>query len=303
MAVRHKSERFRLLVDKLLGHSLNRRGRQKVDTYVIPCPLTEDTRFSFVSVFREATEYCQLYTRPYNMLGICIRENEADPSHTEIVGRDERFVHHCDDISLVTCDTPLRVRFTPANVHLAIHFRLELFPGLDVFSGLKQCFYRNDPELSREGQMIFAEKDPVLMLAKCREFALRICLQYWPKQYPFNRNRIQPFLPVLAFIRGHVDAAVEIRELAAMIGWSEGYFTRSFHEIFRQTPKQYLQHELFSRAAQLLLNPEMTVKTTAAELKFSSEFYFSRFFKRLSGVSPAEYRKSAVPVAGGQKRT
>ena len=38
------------------------------------------------------------------------------------------------------------------------------------------------------------------------------------------------------------------------------------------------------------------VKTAAAELGFSSEFYFSKFFKRLSGVSPSEYRTHSKEI-------
>ncbi|UKI34285.1 MAG: helix-turn-helix domain-containing protein [Lentisphaeria bacterium] len=35
----------------------------------------------------------------------------------------------------------------------------------------------------------------------------------------------------------------------------------------------------------------MNVKEVAGALGFSSEFYFSKFFKRLSGMSPSEYRR------------
>ncbi len=276
---------------------------EAMNTFNIPYSLTGDTRFSFVAVFRESTEYCRLFTLPFDMLAICVRENESDPSVAEVLERGERFPFHCNDISLTTCDTPMRYRYTPANEHLCIHFRLELFPGVDVFSGVRRRFVENSPELRREGEAIFAETDPILMLSKCREFALKICHRHWPEQYPFDRNRIQPFRPMLDFVRNRVDAAVGIPAMAAMTGWSEGYFTRTFHEVFHQSPKQYLQRELFSRAAQLLLDPGATVKSVAAELKFSSEFYFSRFFKRLSGISPLEYRKNAFSTRKGQKMT
>lgn len=264
-----------------------------MSTFHIPYPLTGDTRFSFVAVFREVTEYRRLFTLPFNMLAICVRENESDPSLAEVLERGEGFPFRCNDISLTTCDTPMRYRYTSANEHLCIHFRLELFPGVDVFSGVRRRFVENSPELRREGEAIFAEKDPILMLSKCREFTLRICHRHWPEQYPFDRSRIQPFRPVLDFIRNHIDATVGIGTLAALTGQSEDAFSRSFHEVFHLSPKRYLQRELFSRAAQILLDPARTVKSAAAELNFSSEFYFSRFFKRCAGLSPSEYRKGA----------
>lgn len=274
-----------------------------MSTFYTPYPLAWDTRFSFVAVFRESAEYCRLFTLPFNMLSICVRENESDPSRAEVLERGECFPFHVNDISLTTCDTPMRYRYTPANEHLCIHFRLELFPGVDVFSGVRRRFIENSPLLRQEGEKVFAETDPLLMLSKCREFALKICHRHWPEQYPFDWNRVQPFLPVLDFVRNCIDATIGIPAMAAKTGWSEGYFTRTFHEVFHQSPKQYLQRELFSRAAQLLLNPDSTIKSVAAELRFSSEFYFSRFFKRLSGTSPQEYRKNALSIQKGQKKT
>ena len=50
----------------------------------------------------------------------------------------------------------------------------------------------------------------------------------------------------------------------------------------------------FSRAAKLMLCPDMTVKQAAARLKFSSEFYFSHFFKHMCGLSPKRYREKSV---------
>lgn len=283
--------------------SLLREALEMNATYQIHCPLMEAAQFSFVAVFQEATECIRSYTLPFNMLNVFTHENEEDPSWAELCKTGDRLFMHRNDVSMITCDVPIRCRFTSANKHLCIHFKLELFPGLDVFSGLHRVFIENDPEQAREIQAIFAEPDSVLMLSKCQAFALRFCHRHWPDRYPFDLNRIQSFRPVLDFVRHQADATLEIGELAAMIGRSEGSFTRSFHKVFHQSPKQYLQRELYIRAAQLLLDPGATVKSVAAELKFSSEFYFSRFFKRLSGISPLEYRNNAYSTRKGQKMT
>ena len=39
----------------------------------------------------------------------------------------------------------------------------------------------------------------------------------------------------------------------------------------------------------LLLAPDTSVKAVAEQLNFSNEFNFSRFFKRMSGISPQDY--------------
>ncbi|MCK4983073.1 MAG: helix-turn-helix domain-containing protein [Victivallaceae bacterium] len=40
-----------------------------------------------------------------------------------------------------------------------------------------------------------------------------------------------------------------------------------------------------------MLVPQASVKETATKLKFSSEFYMSRFFKKHTGLSPSKYQQ------------
>ena len=37
--------------------------------------------------------------------------------------------------------------------------------------------------------------------------------------------------------------------------------------------------------------PGLSIKQVAEQMSFSSEFYFSHFFKKLKGVSPRNYRE------------
>ena len=163
-----------------------------------------------------------------------------------------------------------------------------------MFSGGLHRIYENSPSLRKEADEIFAEPDSVLMLSRCREFALRFCHRHWPERYEFNLKKIRPFEELLDYIRGNVHAELGVAELAERMHCSAGSFSREFYAAFRQTPKQYLQNELFHKAAQMLLDPSESVKTVAEKLNFSSEFYFSKFFKRLSGIPPRMYRARTV---------
>ena len=265
-------------------------------TYFIKTPLSVQTHFTFVEVFREATQYSRIYNLPFNSVCVCTRENQENPSTAENLDTGTLYTFHKNDVTLMPRNIPHRYIYTMANEHLCIHFRLEIFPGADVFAGKKERKVLNSIPLRRECERIFREKDPILKLAGCQEFALKICRMHWPEKYGFDLESMKKFEPVLRRIRDGVSAETQISELAGLLGYSEDYFTRSFRSVFGESPKQYLQKELFSRAAQLLSNPAMNVKTAAAELGFSSEFYFSKFFKRLSGVSPSEYRTHSKEI-------
>ena len=127
---------------------------------------------------------------------------------------------------------------------------------------------------------------------KCAQFSGHYRHRHWPEYYAFELREMQRFSDVLYFVREQADASTTAAELASLMHLPESAFFREFRTVFNISPKQFLQQEIFNKAAQLLLMPEMSVKLTAARLNFSSEFYFSHFFKRLSGVLPKKYRET-----------
>jgi YesN/AraC family two-component response regulator len=45
------------------------------------------------------------------------------------------------------------------------------------------------------------------------------------------------------------------------------------------------------RACSLLATENLKIREIAEKLEFTNEFYFSRFFKKHSGMAPAQFRK------------
>ena len=258
-------------------------------SYYIPVPLDHVPKFTFVAVFRESAEYVRQYTLPFNMIGIASRAEGPRSSVMRNLRTGEERESRPNGISFVPCGLAQEYRHTLRQEHLSIHFKLELYPGVDVFSGIDHCTNWNSEVWTREAREIFSLTDPVLKLLRCQEFALRICRLCWPEKYPFDLERMRQFDPVLQFIRHYADAQTRVSELARIAHRSESAFMRAFSDLFRRTPKRFLQEEMYHRAAMLLLAPDTSVKAVAEQLNFSNEFNFSRFFKRMSGISPQDY--------------
>ncbi len=268
--------------------------------YHIRIPVENQARFTFVQVFRESTQYVKNYILPFNLLSVTSRSEGEGASVRVNHKTGAEYDSKLNDVILTPYQLPQQYRHTYRDEHLAIHFRLELYPGVDVFSGLSECIVENSPELRREAEEIFAISDRILMLSRCQEFALRFCHRHWPARYALDVERMKPFDEVLRYIRNSADALTMIDELARIMHRSTRTFTREFHAVFQVPPKTFLQNELYGRAARMLLSPEESVKSVAEKLKFSSEFYFSHFFKRLSGISPKEYRSRSILASGGK---
>ncbi len=271
-------------------------SRQKFIAY----PIERHARFSFVEVFRESVDFTRAYTLPFNMISVVTRAEGERASVWRNLRTGRDFSARLNDVVLVPYNLPQEYRHTTRNERLDIHFRLELYPGVDVFGGIGECVVENSPRLRREAEAMFAIEDRVLMLSRCMEFTLSFCHRHWPATYPFDAERMKPFDDVLHYIRNEADARTGVDEIARCMHCSTRTFTRLFHEVFRISPKQFLQREVFQRSALMLQSPAESVKSTAAKMGFSSEFYFSRFFKRLSGMSPMEYRARSSSASGGK---
>jgi AraC-like DNA-binding protein len=106
---------------------------------------------------------------------------------------------------------------------------------------------------------------------------------------------VEKFSAVLELIDDKLGADLRVEDLAAVYGSGVQTFSRHFAEFLQQNPKTYLKHRLNQKAIHRVLSSGASIKEIAAELKFSDEFYFSRFFTRENGVSPSHYRRLVAP--------
>ena len=100
------------------------------------------------------------------------------------------------------------------------------------------------------------------------------------------------FRVVFETMEQKLGADLRIADLAKAHGTTPHAFTRAFSAATGSTPKAHLNRRLNQAAIQLLTASDLSIKQIAYRLRFSDEFYFSRFFKKLNGRSPSAYRKT-----------
>jgi AraC-like DNA-binding protein len=82
-----------------------------------------------------------------------------------------------------------------------------------------------------------------------------------------------------------------VATLAASVGSSRAAFARRFHDLVGQPPMQYLTDWRLSLAADALREPGVGLAEVAAQVGYGTPFALSAAFKRVRGVSPAEFRR------------
>jgi len=84
---------------------------------------------------------------------------------------------------------------------------------------------------------------------------------------------------------------LSVSELASRHGCSTAYLNRVFRRSLGIPAKAYIDQLRFETARRLLLESGLNVSQTSSEMGFPDVFAFSRFFKRMSGASPRNYKQ------------
>ena len=90
---------------------------------------------------------------------------------------------------------------------------------------------------------------------------------------------------------------LDVRAVAAVAHVSSAHFIRSFRAVFGETPHRYLQRRRVERSMFLLRETERSITDICLDVGFNSLGTFSRTFREIVGVPPADYRKRAPRVA------
>jgi AraC-like DNA-binding protein len=96
------------------------------------------------------------------------------------------------------------------------------------------------------------------------------------------------------FMYENIENRLTLKKLASHFNYSESYFYRLFLKETQYTPMTYFMHLKIERACQLITNTNMKINQIALKLAFDDPYYFSRIFKKMMGISPKEYRQSAL---------
>ena len=107
---------------------------------------------------------------------------------------------------------------------------------------------------------------------------------------PFADNRIRK---ALALLRAHPNKEVNMNELASQVGLSRSRFYDLFQLSTGRSPRSYLDLLCVESAISKLSSGSGKIAEVSAELGFSAQSNFTRFFQQQVGIPPSEYRRAA----------
>jgi AraC-like DNA-binding protein len=111
---------------------------------------------------------------------------------------------------------------------------------------------------------------------------------------PASARPIAPAVTrVLNAVTAHPARNWKARELTGVAGISYSSLRSLFKQTQQETLKEFLRRTRLEQARLRLGDPRLTIKDVARQLNFSSEYYFSHFFRAAAGMSPTQFRLGA----------
>lgn len=103
-----------------------------------------------------------------------------------------------------------------------------------------------------------------------------------------------PVAQSINFMIEHLTKKLKLDEIATETGLSASHYSRLFQNRTGHSPIDYFIQLKIQRACRLLDNSGWMIADVAREMGFDDQFYFSRVFRKVMGMSPREYRKRGV---------
>jgi len=97
---------------------------------------------------------------------------------------------------------------------------------------------------------------------------------------------------VKQYIERRIREPVRIAEICEEIGYSKTYLCRLFHAQSGETVGRYITRRKVACAKDLIREGTRNMAEISDLLSFDNPQYFCRVFRRVTGMSPTEFKKS-----------
>ena len=115
------------------------------------------------------------------------------------------------------------------------------------------------------------------------------------KQNNSRRDFPQAFTKLEETLRDNLSHQWTVEEMAALVGLGTTAFSEKVKNYTGFSPLNYLINIRISEAIKLLKRKDVNVTDIALDIGFYSSQHFATTFKKLTGYTPSEFRKTTIP--------
>ncbi|MBO9595748.1 MAG: response regulator [Niabella sp.] len=130
-----------------------------------------------------------------------------------------------------------------------------------------------------------------------REFTLRAAQVQPPEEPGTVRNRIDSdFLnTIIGIIDSHLeDADFGVEKLSRKVGMSAPILYKKLRALTNMSVNEFIKTRRFKKAAELILQKDLTINEVSYAVGYEDRKYFSREFKKYFGVAPSDFTQQIL---------
>lgn len=107
-----------------------------------------------------------------------------------------------------------------------------------------------------------------------------------------TKTQRQMFQDILDYIKCHIQENIRVSDIARSFGYNEKYLSHMFSSIAGVSLKRYIMKAKIDEANFMLTDTNMTILEISNALGFADSHNFMKFYKKLTGLTPSEYRNA-----------
>ena len=92
------------------------------------------------------------------------------------------------------------------------------------------------------------------------------------------------------FMDENIERRITLKDVLQYVGYSQSHFNEIFHKQMGVSPLVYFKQQKIKHACHLLVMTDLKINQICYKLGFDDSLYFSRMFKKHTGMSPRAYR-------------
>lgn len=113
-----------------------------------------------------------------------------------------------------------------------------------------------------------------------------------PESYLHNKKNAQLHQDILTYIQLNIDKNLKVSDIAEVFGYNSKYISNLFLTHYGYSLKQHILACKMDYASYLLTDTTKSIKEIAGILGFPDSHNFTRTYKKMSGLSPTDYRNA-----------